>query len=368
MNGYKEFEGKTLDDAINDACSYYDSTRDRLEIEILNDSKYGIFGLVGAKKARIRAKLVQLPSVLDDITPTPQKGRQKKAVATGGAVEPTPRKSRDMPPAGESSKKRRHDPAPKLEGQPRQQPSFEDDPFVERDSIAALFARGVNSAPAVSEREPEEEMIPNNNGGTRSRNQAKPKRQARPQARATEPVANEAENETENLPRLPLAQLDQELLTATACEIVTKLTDSFLGPVVVSAAIDGDKVRISITDVETPGLLIGRDGQTLASLQYLVTRMLSGRMKTLLRVQIDAEDYRERQEERLRDLALSLAEKVKSSGRAQTTKPLSSYQRRVIHLSLQKDPQVQTHSKGEGELKRVMITRRKAEKNDKSPE
>jgi spoIIIJ-associated protein len=67
MSGYKEFEGKTLDEAIQAPCSFYDTSREKLEIEICNDAKGGIFGLVGAKKARVRAKLVKLASVLDDL-------------------------------------------------------------------------------------------------------------------------------------------------------------------------------------------------------------------------------------------------------------------------------------------------------------
>ncbi len=163
----------------------------------------------------------------------------------------------------------------------------------------------------------------------------------------------------EEFSRVPFDQLDAAALENAAREIVSHLTRPFLGEVSIAVVIANDRVRITLTDVDDPGLLIGRDGQTLASLQYLVTRMLSNRMKALLRVQIDAGDYRERQDERLREMALQLAEKVKAGGRPQATRPLSSYHRRVIHLTLQNDPLVQTHSKGEGEMKRVMVARRK---------
>ncbi|MCC8193800.1 MAG: KH domain-containing protein, partial [Deltaproteobacteria bacterium] len=173
--------------------------------------------------------------------------------------------------------------------------------------------------------------------------------------------AGDLDADGEEFSRVPFDQLDVAELENAAREMVARLTAPFLGDVTVSVAVGSDRVRISLTDVDDPGLLIGRDGQTLASLQYLVTRMLSNRMNALLRVQIDAGDYRERQDERLRELALSLAEKVKAGGRPQVTRPLSSYHRRVIHLTLQDDPQVQTHSKGEGEMKRVMVARRKAQ-------
>ncbi len=163
----------------------------------------------------------------------------------------------------------------------------------------------------------------------------------------------------EEFSRALFEQLDAVELDNAAREIVSRLTTPFLGEVTVSVSIDNDRVRISLDDIEDPSLLIGRDGQTLASLQYLAARMLSNRMKVLLRVQIDAGDYRERQDERLREMALHLAEKVKAGGRPQVTRPLSSYHRRLIHLALQDDPLIHTHSKGEGEMKRVMVARRR---------
>ena len=168
--------------------------------------------------------------------------------------------------------------------------------------------------------------------------------------------------ENENLRRVPIGELDAVELESVVREVVTKLTTPILGEATITIIIAEDRIRVGITDIESPGLLIGRDGQTLASLQYLATRMVSAKMKAMLRVQIDASDYRERQDERLRELAFSLAEKVKAGGRPQVTRPLSSYHRRVIHLALQDDPLIQTHSKGDGEMKRVMIARRKVEK------
>ncbi|MDR2669333.1 MAG: hypothetical protein LBC14_05205, partial [Desulfovibrio sp.] len=103
------------------------------------------------------------------------------------------------------------------------------------------------------------------------------------------------------------------------------------------------------------GLLVGREGQTLAALQYLAGRIVAGKLGAPLRLQVDAGHYLERREDRLRDLALSLAEKVKTTRRAQATRPLSAYQRRIVHLALENDPDVLTHSKGEGLQRRVYI-------------
>ena len=67
MDGFKEFQGKDLDSAIKDACSYFDARRAQLEIEILQDAKSGIFGIVGARKAKIRARRVRLRETVESV-------------------------------------------------------------------------------------------------------------------------------------------------------------------------------------------------------------------------------------------------------------------------------------------------------------
>jgi spoIIIJ-associated protein len=80
-----------------------------------------------------------------------------------------------------------------------------------------------------------------------------------------------------------------------------------------------------------------------------------------VRIQMDAGDYRRRQEDKLKNLAFALAEKARRSGRTISTHPLSSYHRRIVHLSLQDVPDIQTRSIGEGPMKRVSIQRRTLE-------
>ena len=85
-------------------------------------------------------------------------------------------------------------------------------------------------------------------------------------------------------------------------------------------------------------------------------------MNAAVRVQLDAGEYRQRQDEKLRAMALGLAEKVRQSGRSFSTRPLSSYHRRIVHLALQEAEDIQTRSIGDGPMKRVVIMRRRAEK------
>lgn len=370
MSGYKEFEGKTLDDAIRGACSFYDVSRDKLEVEICNDAKGGIFGLMGAKKARIRAKLVKLANVLDDLDASVTSGkRQKKRPAEKQGSEEGKSREENKPrqpkreDAAEHRQPKREDTAEqrqtaakdRADNQKKQALSaYNGNVGVGAESVAEMFAKA-SKDPA--------EPSPQKDGRGRDRGRKGKIEKENGNSRLAEGLPEngngDLEHDAEDLNRVPFDQLDQTELESAAREIVTRLTEPFLGTTTIAVTIGNDRVRVCITDVEDPGLLIGRDGQNLASLQYLVTRMLSSRMKALLRVQIDAGDYRERQDERLRELALSLAEKVKVGGRPQVTRPLSSYHRRVIHLALQEDPLIQTHSKGEGEMKRVMIAKKK---------
>ena len=114
-------------------------------------------------------------------------------------------------------------------------------------------------------------------------------------------------------------------------------------------------VTVHIEGEESSGLIIGRDGQTITALQYLANRIVSKTWPKSPRIQLDAGDYRQKQEEQLLSIAQFLSEKAKKSGRVQSTRPLSSFHRRVVHMALQDDRGVQTRSKGEGHMKRVLI-------------
>ncbi|NMC41244.1 MAG: protein jag [Bacteroidales bacterium] len=107
-----------------------------------------------------------------------------------------------------------------------------------------------------------------------------------------------------------------------------------------------------------PGLLIGRRGITLNSLQYLVNCLVNRSSLVKRRIIIDAEQYRERRTEILTSLAHRLASKVKNTGQEVTVEPMNPQDRRVIHMALQDDDEIVTFSRGEGSFRRVVITTR----------
>ena len=107
---------------------------------------------------------------------------------------------------------------------------------------------------------------------------------------------------------------------------------------------------------ENMGILIGKRGQTLDSLQYLANRVANKHQDGYVRVKLDTENYRARREETLKHLAKNIAHKVKRNRRPVALEPMNPYERRIIHSALQSDPYVTTHSEGEEPYRKVVVT------------
>jgi spoIIIJ-associated protein len=109
------------------------------------------------------------------------------------------------------------------------------------------------------------------------------------------------------------------------------------------------------------GILIGKHGRTLESLQMLINRMVNKQLKSSMRVLIDIDDYRKRRVDRMAKMAQRLGEKAKRTGHSLTVGPLNAHDRRIIHITLKEDPSLKTESLGEGELKKIKIIPMKQE-------
>ena len=107
------------------------------------------------------------------------------------------------------------------------------------------------------------------------------------------------------------------------------------------------------------GVLIGKRGQTLDSLQYLTNLAVNRSSENYTRVKIDTEDYRRRRKDTLENLAKNMASKVKRTKKAVTLEAMNPYERRIIHSALQNDNNVTTHSEGEEPYRYVVITLKK---------
>lgn len=107
------------------------------------------------------------------------------------------------------------------------------------------------------------------------------------------------------------------------------------------------------------GVLIGKRGQTLDSLQYLVSLVVNKDVDDYIRVKIDTENYRQRRKETLENLAKNISYKVKRTRRPVSLEPMNPYERRIIHSALQNDKYVTTHSEGDEPYRKVVVTLKK---------
>lgn len=107
------------------------------------------------------------------------------------------------------------------------------------------------------------------------------------------------------------------------------------------------------------GVLIGKRGQTLDSLQYLVSLVINKDVEEYIRVKVDTENYRQRRKDTLENLAKNISYKVKRTKRPVSLEPMNPYERRIIHSALQNDKYVTTHSEGEEPFRRVVVTLKK---------
>ena len=114
------------------------------------------------------------------------------------------------------------------------------------------------------------------------------------------------------------------------------------------------------------GILIGKRGQTLDSLQYLVSLVVNKDVENYIRVKVDTENYRQRRKETLENLAKNISYKVKRTKRPVSLEPMNPYERRIIHSALQNDKYVTTHSEGDEPFRHVVVVLKRYDKGEKN--
>lgn len=122
---------------------------------------------------------------------------------------------------------------------------------------------------------------------------------------------------------------------------------------------ENDMLEINI-EGEDMGVLIGKRGQTLDSLQYLVSLVINKNSEKYIKVKLDTENYRERRKETLENLAKNIAYKVRKTRKPIALEPMNPYERRIIHSALQNDKYVETYSEGEEPYRKVIISYKKS--------
>lgn len=153
-------------------------------------------------------------------------------------------------------------------------------------------------------------------------------------------------------------------ITADVCKIATEFLDGVFKAMNLEVVVDTKFNKEECTlDVDLNGaemgMLIGKRGQTLDSLQYLVSLVVNKETENYVKVKVDIENYRQRRKETLENLAKNISYKVKRTKRPFSLEPMNPYERRIIHSALQNDKFVTTHSEGEEPFRRVIVTLKK---------
>jgi len=409
MANILEFEGKTAQDALDEAVEETGIPLSDLKFEIINQGGGGIFGL-SLRKAKIRVFLPgggeeeggpaepkskpksrsrrssrrdsarktkteepaekppqpEAPPVFEAApTSTPLPAAPQPAAAAepelvaGSSWNETP--AEDEPPRSSWAQPSRQVNAPEKK---RRQLSVEDvlgPPKIPPDRIDIDLRGSTEGQPQAdrSERRPKRSSRERPDQRRRSED----RRPVRPSRRPPAPVEDVADIEpvvrAAPPPMEPVSEpgeADKERL-AIAEEILVQIVGGIVPEAQVKGSWYEDKVYLNVLG-DGSGLLIGRKGQTLDALQFLVSKILDKRIGQHVRLMVDTEDYRTRREEMLRQQAFSLANRVIRSGRSIRTGPLNPHERRVVHMALKDDKRLRTFSQGEGVYKRVVISLR----------
>ncbi|MBU4565777.1 MAG: Jag N-terminal domain-containing protein [Desulfarculus sp.] len=314
-----EFTGKTTEDALRAAEEHFGLSLGQLEVEVVSAGSSGFFGLLGAKKAMIKAR-PQGKSSADEVAQMMADFTDSVPGAKKAAPAPSPK--------------------PQARPAPRPQPRPPAAPKAEPPKARPKPTPQPQAAP-----EPKSEPRP-----APPRPTAPPAQDAAPAPAKEAPAPAPSEGPAEPGP-------DQAEMVAFGKEVLERLTQALDPNATVEAAKNEQGPGLSINGADS-GVVIGRRGQTLDALQYLVTRIVSHKYGRAVHLSVDAGGYRQRRRSSLEDTARRLADKARSSRKAQSMGPLNSQERRLVHLVLRSQRGISTVSRGKGEMKKVVITPR----------
>ncbi len=325
----KEFIGKTVADAIKQACDTLHAPQENLEIEVVETGSTGIFGFI-RKKAKIKARI---------------KGT---AVTPAEPEQPAPQKR--TPPA-----KPKPDPAPTAKDDlPSRVPGMAQEQPTAKDGL-------VSRAPGMAQEQPTaKDGLVSRAPGTAQERPTAPvaEKQAAdiPREEAFPAEAASVDDDEDESPAAAPASdepLSQECIDIVNHEL-TQLLQLMGIPSKVEIEAQGSSLRCHVSgDFEEE--ITGQEGKTLDSLQYLLRKITAKKITERVRISIDAGDFKEKRQDELEDLARELAVLVKGDGKTQIIPSLNPSERRVVHMTLQDDKEIRSRSVGEGLFKKVLI-------------
>ena len=291
---YIEVTGKSVEEAITNACTKLGIPSDKLDYEVIDKGNSGFLGIFNSKPAKIKAREKQEETVVEQVN----------------AEEP--KKAIEAPVHAEKK--------------------FE------------------KKADNFKKAEPKKEF------------KAEPKKEFKKEYK---PADNHKNAEVKEAPKVEAQpQPKEEPFTAEQKEVIKKDIQTFLNNMFGAMSMEV-KADITFDDEENSvnvdlsgdnmGVLIGKRGQTLDSIQYLTSLVINKNSEKYVRVKLDTENYRKRRKETLESLAKNIAYKVKRSRRPVSLEPMNPYERRIIHSALQADKFVSTRSEGEEPFRHVVV-------------
>ena len=288
---YIEVTGRTIDDALTNACLKLETTSDNIEYEVIEKGSNGLFGIFNSNPTKIKARVKAGVSSVDDEF-SKLEAKEKKSIDDTIKSE--------------------------IKAESKKEVVKETEKAVKKETAPKADDSKVSATQAVNASEEDLEEKANNN--------------------EPRPVLSNEEIES---------------------RIRTFLGDMFSAmdiPVEVKITFDTEEECVNVELIgENMGLLIGKRGQTLDSIQYLTSLVLNKGKEKYVRIKVDTENYRQRRKDTLESLAKNIAYKVKRSRRSVALEPMNPYERRIIHSALQGDKFVSTKSEGEEPFRHVVV-------------
>lgn len=318
MEDFIQVQAKTKDEAIIKASIELGTSSDNLEIEVVSEGSSGLFGLFGNKPAIIKARRKMQTEDLDNV---------EDLISFSLKEEKKPvKKEEKKASAPVESKPEKHVQAPKPEKPVKEKPVKEKQPKEK-----------IQKEKPVKEKQPKEKV-----------QKEKPPVKEKP-VKVSKPIEIIS---------------DPEEIKEIEERAVVFLKDVFhsmnLEAVEVTSKYNTQDGCLEVDfEGEDMGILIGKRGQTLDSLQYLTSLVVNKGKSNYIRVKLDTEDYRRRRKETLENLARGIAYKVKKTRKPVVLEPMNPYERRIIHSALQNDKYCTTKSEGDEPYRHVVVMLKK---------
>ena len=304
MEEYITVTAKTVKDAILEASLKLETFRDNIEYEVIEEGSTGFLGF-GSKKAIIKArKKVAIEDVLKEEAKEEKPAKKEKKEFKKEKKEFKENKK-------EFKKEVKKEKKEKKENRPEK----------------------------MAEEAPVKEEI----------------KEELPVTEEKAAEVQEAAAEKKERKIVPLTEEEKAEAIEKAVKFMKDVFASIEMEVEVSARFEDEVLNVEMSG-DDMGVLIGKRGQTLDSLQYLTSLVVNKGKSGYVRVKVDTENYRSRRKETLENLAKNIAYKVKRTRRPVFLEPMNPYERRIIHSALQNDPYVTTHSEGEEPYRKVVVT------------